>query len=389
MILQFKKLPLMSFAVGSLFGWIATGEGSSSADQIYNSLFSGQRKTESQQKRSRSSTAVMGVRGLDTDSERGNKSLANSNLKAVYEMEDRAPNQEMVSKIKNEIASTLSTKAGIKTIQPIKNDSASVDELKNEIDLGRKMAAQILGSTRPMKSRKIQDYVNSLTTVLAQAGLASGRPFRVAVLDSDQVNAFACPGGYIFVTRGALQATRSESQLSALLGHEIAHVSKRHLLASLQKKISQNKNDKKDAAQENPNLVSRRRIKPSQEAENSSISQLLGPKGVGLTLLQASSEAIDTLLSKGLERQFELEADTLGSQISAAAGFNSASLIELLQTMKDNQDKKKDASATTHPPYTVRIDNLVQFIGSLAKTEGTQFSGTSLYIDVQKELQRR
>lgn len=376
-------------AVCAVMGMAAAAQGSSATEQIYKSLFSGQRKTENQQKRSRANTAVMGIRGLDSDKEQSEKLSANANMRAVYEMEDRAPDSLLVEEIKKATAGRNSSGEKFQGAQPIANEVATTDELKNEIDLGRKMAAQILGSSPVLNNQKIQAYVNALTAVVAAGGLSSARPFRVAVLDSQQINAFACPGGYIFITRGAIEATRSESQLSAVLGHEIAHVSKRHLLSSMRKKIAKPQSEKAKKMATDPHIEKRQRIRPNKEGEASALSQLLGPKGVGLTLLQASSEALETLLSRGLEQEFELEADSLGSQITSAAGFNARGLIELLETIRNDNRKDLDSSSQTHPAYELRLNQLTRFIGTLPLSSHSQHTESDLYLEMRKELLKK
>ncbi len=356
----------------------------SATGKIYESLFSGQRKSDAQQKRSRSNTSVMGVRGLGSDSEAQEKSLSNANMRAVYEMEDRTPDADLIDRIKGQLK-----KQGVATdSNPANNtidvDSFTTEELRGEIELGRKMAAQILGFNEPISNEKIQGYVNALTGALAQLGLKTERPFRVSVLNSEQINAFACPGGYIFITQGALRATQSEAQLAAILGHEIVHVSKRHLLSSLKNKVAKKSPQK---TQENVHQKNRLRIKPDDKAKSAQWAQILGPKGVGLTLLQASSEAIETLLSKGLEQEFELEADALGSQITSASGYNANRFVELLAKMQSRKEASADRTSTTHPAYSLRIEKLIGLASSSSTKQSTGLDSTSLYSEMQKEWQ--
>jgi predicted Zn-dependent protease len=305
-------------------------------------------------------------------------------MRAVYEMEDRTPDADLIDRIKGQLK-----KQGVATdSNPANNtidvDSFTTEELRGEIELGRKMAAQILGFNEPISNEKIQGYVNALTVALAQLGLKTERPFRVSVLNSEQINAFACPGGYIFITQGALRATQSEAQLAAILGHEIVHVSKRHLLSSLKNKVAKKTPQK---TQENIHQKNRLRIKPDDKAKSAQWAQILGPKGVGLTLLQASSEAIETLLSKGLEQEFELEADALGSQITSASGYNANRFVELLAKMQSRKEASADRTSTTHPAYSLRIEKLVGLVSSSSPKQSTGLDSTSLYSEMQKEWQ--
>jgi predicted Zn-dependent protease len=210
----------------------------------------------------------------------------------------------------------------------------------------------------------VQNYVLALATVVAEGGLAVPRPFRVTVVRSPTVNAFACPGGYIFVTLGALKSVRNESELAALLGHEIVHVSNRHLLTSLKKKVSS------------------KSLNKSQDASN--WAALLGPKGVSLTLLQASSEALETLFSKGLEQEFELEADSLGSQMSAVAGYQAFSLLNLFKGFVASTSENQLTKNSTHPPYQLRIETLEKFLTPFAAQREKESNSSQPFKTAQK-----
>lgn len=353
----------------------------STADKIYGGLFLKHRKSSAEQKRSRTNTSVMGVRGLDSDSESGKKLYATANMRAVYQMEDRTPDDVLLAAIRDSVKQQQSTVHS--SIQRLTNEAPTLTELEAEVELGRKMAAQILGSYRVVDSEEIQKYVLALASVVAEGGLKSPRPFRLAVIQSPIANAFACPGGYIFVTLGALKSVKNESELAALLGHEIVHVSQRHLLSSLKKKVTDKKN-KSDGRNSDVYLSARKRIKPETSAEKSNWSTLLGPKGVGLTLLQASSEALDTLFSKGLEQEFELEADSLGSRVSAVAGYSADSLLSLLKGLSTGVRKTTVNGNSTHPPLPLRIERLEQFLSPFKQNSAQTLSSSKPFEATQK-----
>ncbi len=370
--LIFSKILVSFITLGS------TQAIASTADKIYGGLFSKHRKSSAEQKRSRANTTVMGVRGLDTDNDSEKKIYATANMRAVYQMEDREPNEALIIGIQKSLSKVSTSPKSKLTRLP--NSAPTMEELEAEVELGRKMAAQILGSYQLVESDEIQNYTLALASVVANAGLSAPRPFRLAVIKSPAANAFACPGGYIFVTLGALKSVRNESELAALLGHEIVHVSQRHLLASLQKKITNTKNEP-DSRASDAILATRKRIKPEPSDEKSNWSNLLGPKGVGLTLLQASSEALDTLFSKGLEQDFELEADRLGSRVSAVAGYRADSLLALLKGLSATSKTNQDAAKSTHPPFPLRIQKLEDFLnpmgmGSEHETSSPLFHST-------------
>ncbi|MFZ9518912.1 MAG: M48 family metalloprotease [Silvanigrellaceae bacterium] len=386
---------IASIAVGALFAIhlnsmtpaVAAETKTSVSEDIYNKLFSKKRTGEAVQKRARSNTAIMGIRGLDDDPDAPIKASANANMRAVYDMEDSSADPKIVEEL---VARIKAESANIKkeSLPPIVNATQpSPVEFEGEIDLGRKMAAQVLGANQTYTNKMVSRYIQALVKVLAENGTTAGRPYRVAILNSEKINAFACPGGYIFVTKGALKATRSEAQLASLLGHEIVHVSKRHLITSMQKRVS-NGSDGQVKGSVDPIIERRKRIRNESDSDTSALAQLLGPKGVGLSLLQASSEALDTLLSKGLEKEFELEADRLGQQISSSLGYDPKSLQGFLTQIMEKQTGKTNSTFNTHPPYQARIENLGNFIGQLVAEAGPGISGSPLFAAMQMELTR-
>ncbi|GIT33595.1 MAG: hypothetical protein Ct9H300mP3_11260 [Gammaproteobacteria bacterium] len=104
-----------------------------------------------------------------------------------------------------------------------------------ELEMGKKYYSQILQSQTLYQNPKIQSYVQSIGNSLAELSHRSDLIYRFTVLDSPDVNAFALPGGYIFINRGLMAYLSSEEELAAVLGHEIGHVTARHSV----KQISQ------------------------------------------------------------------------------------------------------------------------------------------------------
>jgi len=115
------------------------------------------------------------------------------------------------------------------SINPVTGEQDFVLMTENqEIALGKKHHAQVLQQTPAYKDKDLQDYVQSIGDSLS---LNSHRPnlfYRFTVLDSPDINAFALPGGYIYINRGLMAYLSSEEELAAVLGHEIGHVTARH-----------------------------------------------------------------------------------------------------------------------------------------------------------------
>ena len=99
---------------------------------------------------------------------------------------------------------------------------------KGEVEQGRKAHEQVIRFYGIYEDQGLQDYVTQIGTKLAQASERPELEWHFTVVDADDINAFALPGGYIYITRGIMAYLNSEAELAAVLGHEIGHVTARH-----------------------------------------------------------------------------------------------------------------------------------------------------------------
>src|SRR3989344_7738075 len=106
---------------------------------------------------------------------------------------------------------------------------------EDEIKIGRDVAANVIAQFGLYEDPELTDYVYAVGLKVANSAPKRDIPYRFAVLNSDILNAFAAPGGYIFVTRGLLAALKDESQLACVLAHEVAHITQRHVMKAIQK----------------------------------------------------------------------------------------------------------------------------------------------------------
>ncbi len=114
-----------------------------------------------------------------------------------------------------------------------KPELLSKDDVLAEIQFGREMASRVLGRYGLYDNESVTRYVNLVASVVA---LNSGRPeikFQVAILKTDTINAYAAPGGYIFITRGALMQMHDEAELAAVIAHEMGHITGKHIVKEL------------------------------------------------------------------------------------------------------------------------------------------------------------
>jgi predicted Zn-dependent protease len=154
------------------------------------------------------------------------------------------------------------------------------------------------------------------------------------VLDTDSLNAFAAPGGYVFITRGLLHNLRNEAELAGVLAHEIAHVLRRHHLAAIQKNAQ-------------TGIV----------ADLASMAVESSKYGV---LADRAISASTELYARGLDKSDEYEADRMGVVIAARAGYDPYGLPAVLQTLDgmNSQDAGLALMFKTHPTPQSRLQLL-------------------------------
>jgi beta-barrel assembly-enhancing protease len=205
---------------------------------------------------------------------------------------------------------------------------------EKEQEIGFGIAATVAGRYRLLDDPQLNRYVNLVGQAVAQQSVRGSEiPFRFGVLDTDEVNAFAAPGGFIFITRGALALMESEADLAGVLAHEIAHVDQKHVLDEIRRSsVFQTVSDEAD---------------------------LRGP------LLDRISEFGSSLLFTGLSREDELEADSLAVLYAAATGYRADGLVHFLQRFaaaeqSAGHDTHLREWRATHPSTTERLTLLQQ-----------------------------
>ncbi len=211
---------------------------------------------------------------------------------------------------------------------------------EQEYYIGRTVAAQVLGAYKPKPEPKLTEYVNQVGQTLAQF---STRPetfggYHFMVLDSNEINAFAAPGGLVLVTRGLLKCCQTEDELAAVLAHEIGHVANQDGLRAIK------------TSRLNSTLLSTASV-----AMNYSDAQLA-------EMTQAFDESIDniksTLMDTGYSRRLEFQADAAAVAILKKAGYQPGALVAMLENMAQNWDVSRHDFAATHPAPADRIAQL-------------------------------
>jgi predicted Zn-dependent protease len=202
---------------------------------------------------------------------------------------------------------------------------------QKEIELGKGIAANITGAAPLVNDAELQRYVNNVGLWLAMHTERPDLPWRFGVLDDSMVNAFATPGGYVFITRGLLVLCRDEAELAGILAHEISHVVARHALETMRKGALTG-------------------------LAGDVLSEYARSKGKeGYTKLVSAGTEIYT---RGLDKEDEYAADRAGAVIAARAGYDPYGLPSVLQTIAsiNPQDDAVALMFKTHPDTGKRLE---------------------------------
>lgn len=220
---------------------------------------------------------------------------------------------------------------GSKAIQA----TASVP-VEREVEIGRGMAASLLGAAPLLQDEKVERYVNRVGKWLASRAERPELTWHFGILNVDTVNAFAAPGGYVFVTRGLMRAARSEAELAGVLAHEIGHVIRRHHLEAIRKEAM--RGIAVDLATEALN----------QQGFNAS------------PFIKAGMQ----LYARGLDREDEYDADRVGVVLATRGGYEPYGLPRVLLTLNamNPSDANLQLLSSTHPPLSERLLRLDQIM---------------------------
>ncbi len=210
---------------------------------------------------------------------------------------------------------------------------------EQEYYLGRSVAAKILSTYQVTQNQSLTTYVNLVGTTVAYA---SDRPeiyggYHFLVLDTEEINAFACPGGFVFVTKGLLGTCRNEEALACVLAHEVGHLGAKHGLKAIKKSRLMSAFDV--LLQESSKHYSGEELTKLTEAFEGSLGDI-----------------VDQLVTKGYSREQEYEADRLGLRYAQAAGYDPSGMAQSLQAMAASSQKAGGLGFfQTHPPAQDRL----------------------------------
>lgn len=202
---------------------------------------------------------------------------------------------------------------------------------EEEVAIGKQIAGNLLGASPLVKDKRLQKYINNVGRWVASQSERPDLPWHFGVIESKDINAFAAPGGYIFVTRGLYQQLQNEAALAGVLAHEIGHVIRQHHLKILQQ------------------------------------SSLVALGGEALSRQVGNNEKVQKLIGSGaevvarsLDKNAEFEADSIAVVLSARAGYDPFSFPEVLQGIGHiaRDDNSVELLFKTHPHPDERLDKL-------------------------------
>jgi predicted Zn-dependent protease len=228
--------------------------------------------------------------------------------------------------------------------EDIRGASTDIDE-PEEIELGRAVASALGSRYTLLRDEQLTRYVALVGNSVA---LQSDRPdlrYYFGVLDTEEVNAFAAPGGYVFITRGTLRLMRDEATLAGVLGHEVGHIALKHHLEAI-------KDQKKSAVGSD---VTKGLIRFG--------SGFIPGVGGAATSMVVNSPVLDlamdgavNLVLKGWSRTEEEQADVVGLKYATRAGYDAAGLRNFLKAVQDSGAQPSTSKFfSTHPGTAERL----------------------------------
>ncbi len=232
--------------------------------------------------------------------------------------------------------------------------------LQREQAMGKELATEVESSVKLITDPVVTEYVNRLGQTLVRNSDAQV-PFTIKVIDSDEINAFALPGGYFYVNSGLILAADNEAELAGVMSHEIAHVAARHAT-------------KNATRGDILNLAS--------------IPLIFIGGPIGYAVREVASLAVPMTFLK-FSRDMEREADLLGMEYEYAAGYDPSALVDFFERLEMKKKQKHSALAkafATHPMTEDRIKRAEQEISTMLPPKQEYLVTTSEFDEVKARL---
>ncbi len=257
----------------------------------------------------------------------------------------------------------------IKTSKAVRSTFSEITD-EEEYYIGRAVSALILSRYKVYANDGLTEYVNVLGRAISYS---SSRPetfagYHFLILDSDEVNALAAPGGFIFITKGLLKRCKDEEMLASVLAHEIGHVSAKHGLASIKKS----------------RLVDAFKVIGGEAVNRYGSKQLAELTGI---FEGALGDIVESLIEKGYDRKYEYEADKLAVEFGSRTGYDPNGLTRFLKTLTGGAPSGAAKGwFRTHPTAADRLDRVGAQIRTMGRVPATQAVRTSRFQRTTKGL---
>ena len=222
-------------------------------------------------------------------------------------------------------------------------DVAGAVSLEEEVKLGKEEHAKIISRFGVYRDQELQAYINKVGQRVAAESNREEINYKFTILNDDMINAFALPGGFIYVTRGMLMHMNSESELAAVLGHEVAHVTEKHAL------------------------------RRNARGKGISVLNTVLAAVSGQPALYELGNMFGGVLLSGYSREFELEADEVGARYMAKAGYSPKAMLKTIEILKakdrveieqarleNREPKVYHGFLSTHPDHDTRYKEAIE-----------------------------
>lgn len=231
---------------------------------------------------------------------------------------------------------------------------------KSELEKGKELHEEMIKEQPVYQDAELAAYVNRVGKKLASVSHRPDLEYHFTIIDNPDINAFALPGGYVYINRGLMTFLTTEAQLAAVLGHEIGHITARHAV-------------RQQTAGRASNVLT----------ATASVASVLT---TGTNVLGETASLFGGALVSGYGREMELEADGLGAEYLQKAGYDPNAMVEVIGVLKNHEDfMKKTANRgpayhglfATHPRNDTRLKEAVGKVSATAtpviNTDQTEF----------------
>jgi len=232
-----------------------------------------------------------------------------------------------------------------------------------EKEIGLEEHEKVLASMPLFEDETLLAYVREVGNKAAAVSHRPDLEYTFNIIDSPEINAFALPGGYVYVNRGLLTFMNSEADLAAVLSHEIGHITARHAVQQ----------------------QARGRLAQTAATVGGFVTAVATGSGyVGNQISEVASIWAQTGLS-GFGREHELEADSLAAEYLVKAGYDPAAMIDVITVLKNQEDFNRLVSNNsggyhglfaTHPRNDTRLQQAVEQVGNISGNEITELDNT-------------